>query len=147
MLCPGVPSLKTREGIKILCENVAPGWSDIARIAIRQTPQISNFASECGHSLAGPSKPFPNELSFDEKLNKIQKYLPKGLTEKILAQRDRIEGERKQVTVDVLRYGGIYLFSGTARRPKPHTVSWIGFMKLLINKVHDYEGTVNELTW
>jgi methionyl-tRNA synthetase len=28
-----------------------------------------------------------------------QKYLPKGITEKILSQRDRIEGERKQVTV------------------------------------------------
>jgi class 3 adenylate cyclase len=41
----------------------------------------------------------PKELSFDEKLTKIQKYLPKGLTEKILSQRDRIEGERKPVTV------------------------------------------------
>jgi tetratricopeptide (TPR) repeat protein len=34
-------------------------------------------------------------------LDKIQQYLPKGLTEKILAQRDRIEGERRQVTVMV----------------------------------------------
>ena len=39
------------------------------------------------------------DLSFDEKLTKIQKYLPKGLTEKILSQKDGIEGERKQVTV------------------------------------------------
>jgi class 3 adenylate cyclase len=39
------------------------------------------------------------ELSFDEKLAKIQRYLPKGLTEKVLSQRDRIEGERRQVTV------------------------------------------------
>ena len=35
----------------------------------------------------------------EEKIKKIQKYLPKGLTEKILSQKDRIEGERKQVTV------------------------------------------------
>jgi class 3 adenylate cyclase len=41
----------------------------------------------------------PKELSFDEKLQKIQKYLPGGLNEKILSQRGKIEGERRQVTV------------------------------------------------
>jgi len=39
------------------------------------------------------------EPSFEEKIAKIQRYLPQGLTEKILSQRDRIEAERKQVTV------------------------------------------------
>ena len=29
----------------------------------------------------------------------IKKYLPEGLTDKILSQRNKIEGERKQVTV------------------------------------------------
>ncbi len=57
------------------------------------------FCGECGCNLNLPSEPAQKELSFDEKLDKIQRYLPKGLTEKILAQRDRIEGERKQVTV------------------------------------------------
>ena len=57
------------------------------------------FCGECGHNLNLPSEPAQKELSFDEKLDKIQRYLPRGLTEKILAQRDRIEGERKQVTV------------------------------------------------
>ena len=57
------------------------------------------FCGECGHDLTLPSKPIPKELSFEEKLAKIQRYLPKNLTQKILAQRDRIEGERKQVTV------------------------------------------------
>jgi len=41
----------------------------------------------------------PKDLSFEEKIAKIQRYLPEGLTEKILSQRDRIEGERKRVTV------------------------------------------------
>ena len=57
------------------------------------------FCGECGHELTLTSKPIPKELSFDEKLAKIQRYLPKDLTQKILAQRDKIEGERKQVTV------------------------------------------------
>jgi ribosomal protein L40E len=57
------------------------------------------FCGECGHQLSLPAKPTPKELSFDEKLARIQKYLPGGLTEKILAQKGKIEGERKQVTV------------------------------------------------
>lgn len=59
----------------------------------------NNFCNECGHDLTLPSEPAPKDLSFDEKIDKIQRYLPKGLTEKILGQRDKIEGERKQVTV------------------------------------------------
>ncbi len=65
------------------------------------------FCGECGQDLKAAAKPVPKDLSFDEKLAKIQRYLPKGLTEKILSQRDRIEGERKQVTVtfcDMERY-------------------------------------------
>ena len=59
----------------------------------------SKFCDECGLKLIAEPVPQAKELSFDEKLTIIQKYLPKGLTDKILSQRDRIEGERKQVTV------------------------------------------------
>ncbi|MGO8990134.1 MAG: hypothetical protein ACLQGU_03555 [bacterium] len=62
-------------------------------------PPDRQFCGECGHDLGLPSKPIPKELSFEEKLAKLQRYLPKDLTQKILAQRDKIEGERKQVTV------------------------------------------------
>ena len=55
---------------------------------------------EYGHNLTIPSDPALKGLSFDEKLEKIQKYLPKGIAEKILAQKDKIEGERKQVMVE-----------------------------------------------
>ena len=64
-----------------------------------ETPRTGKFCMEYGHNLTTPSEPALKGLSFDEKIDKIQRYLPKGFTEKILAQRDRIEGERKQVTV------------------------------------------------
>jgi len=57
------------------------------------------FCGGCGKNLTVPSESKQKDLSFDEKLDKIQRYLPKGLAEKILSQRDKIEGERKQVTV------------------------------------------------
>ena len=63
-------------------------------------PPHFKFCGACGHSLTSPEHgPTPKDLSFDEKLAKIQKYLPGGLTEKILSQRDRIEGERRHVTI------------------------------------------------
>lgn len=62
-------------------------------------PPGFKFCGECGHNLTLPSEPTLKDLSFDEKMDKIQRYLPKGLTQKILAQRGEIEGERKQVTV------------------------------------------------
>jgi len=63
-------------------------------------PPGSKFCNECAHNLTvTTSGPAPKELSFDEKLDKIRRYLPKGLTDKILSQKDRIEGERKLVTV------------------------------------------------
>ena len=65
----------------------------------KAVPVNVKFCNECGHDLRKPSEAPPKDLSFDEKLEKIQKYLPKGITEKILAQREKIEGELKQVTV------------------------------------------------
>jgi len=103
------------------------------------------FCGECGHDLSLPSEPAPKELSFDEKIDKIQRYLPKGLTEKILAQRDRIEGERKQVTVMFCDLEG---FTQLSERLNPEEVYSImdEIYEILIHKVHDYEGTVNEMT-
>jgi predicted ATPase/class 3 adenylate cyclase len=103
------------------------------------------FCGECGHNLTLPSEPAPKELSFDEKIAKIQKYLPKGLTEKILSQKDRIEGERKQVTVMFCDMEG---YSQLSERLGPEEAYGImdQVYEILIHKVHDYDGTVNEMT-
>jgi len=109
-------------------------------------PPSSKFCNECAHNLSIPSEePTPKDLSFDEKIDKIQRYLPTGLTEKILAQRDRIEGERKQVTVMFCDMEGF-----TSLTERLGSEEAYGIMdqvyELLIHKVHDYEGTVNEMT-
>ncbi len=105
----------------------------------------SNFCGKCGHNLIVPAKHPPKELSFDEKLQKIQKYLPGGLTEKILAQRGKIEGERKQVTV---LFADMENFTPLVEKLGPEEAYAImdQVYEILIHKVHDYEGTVNEMT-
>ena len=107
--------------------------------------ETEKFCGECGHNLTTPSEPFVKELSFDEKLDKIQRYLPKGLTEKILSQRGKIEGERKQVTV---MFCDMEKYSQVSEKLGPEEAYNImdQVYELLIHKVHDYEGTVNEMT-
>ena len=95
MKCPQC-RLENREGAKFCrkcgakLELICPECSTLL------TPDCL-FCDECGSKASKLSERAPKDLSLDEKLTKIQKYLPKGLTEKILSQRDRIEGERKQV--------------------------------------------------
>ena len=105
----------------------------------------SKYCDECGHQLTITSTTTSQNLSFDEKLAKIQKYLPQGLTEKILSQRDRIEGERKQVTVMFCDMEG---FTSLSEKLGPEEVYAImdQVYEILIHKVHDYGGTVNEMT-
>jgi class 3 adenylate cyclase/tetratricopeptide (TPR) repeat protein len=110
-----------------------------------ETPAEGKFCMECGHNLSLLSEPTPKSLSFDEKLNKIQRYLPSGLTEKILSQRDKIEGERKQVTVMFCDLEGFTPFVDQVGAEEAYDIMDRVY-ELLIHKVHDYEGTVNEMT-
>jgi class 3 adenylate cyclase len=108
-------------------------------------PVGAKFCNGCGHQLITKSTPSQKEFSFDEKLDKIQKYLPKGLTEKILSQRDRIEGEKKQVTVLFCDLEG---YTALSEKLGPEEIYSLmdQVYEILIHRVHDYEGTVNELT-
>jgi predicted ATPase/class 3 adenylate cyclase len=104
-----------------------------------------SFCGGCGHCLTQPLEPVPANLSFDEKLDKIQRYLPKGLTEKILSQRNKIEGERKQVTVMFCDMEGFTSLTERLGPEKAYSVMDQVY-EILIHKVHDYEGVVNEMT-
>jgi class 3 adenylate cyclase/tetratricopeptide (TPR) repeat protein len=108
-------------------------------------PLGSKFCNKCGYSLIPLIKPAPEELSFDEKLAKIQRYLPKDLTQKILAQRDKIEGERKQVSVMFCDMEGYTSLTEKLGSEQMYSIMDEVY-EILIHKVHDYEGTVNELT-
>jgi class 3 adenylate cyclase/tetratricopeptide (TPR) repeat protein len=108
-------------------------------------PPDFKFCNKCGHDLLKPPEEPPKDLSFDQKIEKIQKYLPKGLSEKILSQRDRIEGERKQVTVMFCDMEGFTSMSELLGIEEVYSIIDQVY-EILIHKVHDYEGTVNEMT-
>jgi len=65
--------------------------------------------------------------------------------EKILSQRDKIEGERKQVTVMFCDMEGFTTFTERFGPEESYSIMNQVY-EILIHKVHDYEGTVNEMT-
>jgi len=108
-------------------------------------PEGAKFCNECGHYLTPTTIAGSQSLSFDEKLERLQRYLPQGLTEKILTQRDRIEGERKQVTVMFCDMEG---FTPLVERLGPEEAYLVmdQVYEILIHQVNEFEGTVNEMT-
>ena len=108
-------------------------------------PPGFKFCNNCGQDLKKTPEKHPKDLSFDQKIEKIQKYLPKGIAEKILSQRDRIEGERKQVTVMFCDMEKFTALTEKLGIEDAYTIMDKVY-EILIHKVHDYEGTVNEMT-
>ncbi len=143
MKCPKC-QFDNREEVKF-CEKCGAKMEFVCPNCGAKIPLDREFCGECGSKLSHPLEPPPKELSFDEKIEKIQRYLPKGLTEKILSQRNKIEGERKQVTV---MFCDMESFSTLVARLGPEEAYSImdQIYEILIHKVHDYEGTVNEMT-
>ncbi|MDH3603946.1 MAG: winged helix-turn-helix domain-containing protein, partial [Candidatus Tectomicrobia bacterium] len=102
-----------------------------------ENPPGARFCHQCGAALAAPSPPtnrtpapFP--------------YTPSYLTEKILASRSTLEGERKQVTVmfaDIK--GSMALIEGLDPEEAHQRLTPV--LNLMMEAVHRYEGTVNQV--
>jgi len=110
-----------------------------------ENPEAANFCYECGHNLPLTSKATSQVISFDEKLAKIQRYLPQGITEKILSQKEKIEGERRQVTVMFCDMEGFTPLVNMLGPEKTYRIM-DQIYEILIHSVHEFEGTVNEMT-
>jgi class 3 adenylate cyclase len=99
----------------------------------------AKFCAECGipltgQNLASPSVPPPSPL----------RYTPGYLAEKILTSRSALEGERKQVTVLFADLkGSMELLAD--RDPEEARQLLDPVIERMIEAVHRYEGTVNQV--
>ncbi len=143
MKCPKC-QFHNREGAKF-CKECGNELGIPCQNCGRKNPVGSKFCDECGQNLSITSETTRREFSLEEKVKKIQKYFPKGIAEKILSQRDKIEGEHKQVTVMFCDMKG---FTQLTEKLGPEEVYSMmdRVYEILIQKVHDYEGIVNEMT-
>jgi class 3 adenylate cyclase/tetratricopeptide (TPR) repeat protein len=97
----------------------------------------AKFCPECGHpaSVAAPSR--TRYASPDE-------YTPKHLADRILTSKASLEGERKQVTVLFADMkGSMELLAD--RDPEEARKLLDPLLELMMNAVHHYEGTVNQV--
>jgi class 3 adenylate cyclase/tetratricopeptide (TPR) repeat protein len=109
-------------------------------------PPGFKFCGNCGHDLIMLKTPKSlKETPSNDKLNKLIKYLPEGLINKILSQKDKIVGERKQVTVMFCDMAGFTPFMEKLGPDEGYTIM-DQIYEILIHKVQDYDGTVNEMT-
>jgi class 3 adenylate cyclase/tetratricopeptide (TPR) repeat protein len=85
-------------------------------------PPQFKFCGRCGNDLTLTSEPLRKDLSPDEKLEKIQKYFPQGIMDKILSQGDKIDGERRNVTV---LFADVSSFTAMSETMDPEEVTGI----------------------
>ena len=108
-------------------------------------PAGANFCNRCGLQLVLSLGPGSQPLSFDENIEKLQRYLPEGITQKIISQKEKLEGERRLVTVLFCDMQG---FTPLVDRLDTESAYQImdKVYEILIHSVHEFEGTVNEMT-
>ena len=98
-------------------------------------PPAHKFCGQCGAALAG---------SHASRFHAPAAYTPKHLADKILTSRSALEGERKQVTVLFADLkGSLELLAG--RDPEEAQQLLDPALERMIEAVHHYEGTVNQV--
>jgi len=105
----------------------------------KTNPVGSRFCNACGSSLqATPQKP---SIDFSQP----RSYTPRHLADKIAATRGAMEGERKLVTI---LFADVADYTAMSERLDPEEVHQImdGCYRILMDRVHRYEGTVNQFT-
>ena len=153
MLCPACHH--PNDGSARFCEQCGQPLELRCPACNHQLRPEARFCSQCGQSLtplavslpraAVPDTPSPHPLSLDDKLDQLQRYLPAHLSDKILATRGRLAGERKLVTVLFADVAGYSALSEQLGEEAMFAVM-DKLYELFIHEVHRYEGTVNELT-
>ena len=151
MICPACQS--ANEADARFCEQCGhsleiscPTCGGVAKAGAR-------FCRRCGQNLVQPAAPpaavpppLPTRpVSLDDKLAHLQRYLPPHITDKILANRGRLAGERKLVTVLFADLAGYTTLSEQLGEEALFALM-DKLYERLIHEIHRYEGTVNELT-
>ncbi|MBA2447511.1 MAG: adenylate/guanylate cyclase domain-containing protein, partial [Chloroflexi bacterium] len=105
-------------------------------------PPVARFCMACGGPLAGASAPVVSRRRDEPR--PYAEVIPAHLAQKILASREALEGERKQVTVlfaDVA--GSTELIQGLD--PEEAQTLLDGVVRAMMDAVHRYEGTVSHI--
>jgi len=137
MKCPRC-QFENREGAKF-CLECGEKFELKCPECGKTLPFQAKFCDECGSDLKRPKETPAVDYS------QPQSYTPKHLADKILTTRTSIEGERKLVTV---LFADVANFTNFSEKLDPEEVHQImdGCFKILMDEIHQHEGTINQFT-
>jgi class 3 adenylate cyclase/tetratricopeptide (TPR) repeat protein len=136
MRCPQCQH-ENRAGAKFCEECAAPQVRTCLNCGSELSP-TAKFCPECAHAASPVAPPKP------QRFGPPKVYTPKHLVEKILTSKAALEGERKQVTVLFADLkGSLELLSD--RDPEQSRQLLDPILERMMEAVHRYEGTVNQL--
>ncbi len=128
---------ENRPGAKFCEECAAPLARACANCGAQLSP-TAKFCSECAHPTGYAAPPATPRFAAPEA------YTPKHLAEKILTSKGALEGERKQVTVLFADLkGSMELLAD--RDPEEARKLLDPVIELMMEAIHRYEGTVNQV--
>ena len=150
MPCPAC-SADNPEAAKF-CMNCGAALAAICGACSHRNPPAAKFCMECGGPLAGAAPPpapapapSPPPAPVEEPTPvSPESYTPRHLAEKILTSRAALEGERKQVTVLFADLKGSTELIQSLD-PEEARVLLDGALHAMMEAVHGYEGTVNQI--
>ena len=136
MPCPRCQA-ENRQGRRFCAECGASLASPCPSCGFSNEPG-EKFCGGCGLSLASPRP------GFEPRSSPARPYTPSYLAEKILTSKSALEGERKQVTVLFADLkGSMELLAD--RDPEESRTLLDPVLDRMIEAVHRYEGTVNQV--
>jgi hypothetical protein len=139
MKCPKCES-DNRERVNF-CEECGAKFKLVCLSCKAQITVGKKFSRECDQNLILPSEHAPQEFSFYQKYERFKNTFLKGLTDKILSQSDRIEGERRKVTVMFCNMETFTQLSEFLDIEEAYA-NMDQVCEILIHKAHNFEGIV-----
>src|SRR5262245_31809862 len=134
MQCPGCHA-ENRDGLKF-CEDCGIRLAVTCASCGADVTPGKRFCGSCGEPLGS--------ITPDIRFTSPQSYTPKHLAERILTSKSSLEGERKQVTVLFADLkGSMELLAD--RDPEDARRILDPVLELMMEAVHRYEGTVNQV--
>ncbi len=126
------------------CENCGQPFECVCPNCGKSNSPTAKFCKNCGHHLSAPAQARPATATKIADLDALRRAAPKDVASKILAERERAEGERKLVTA---LFADIVGSTTLAEQMDPEDWREVvtGAHKRVSAAVYRYEGTIAQL--
>jgi hypothetical protein len=142
MECPNCSFVNSADSR--FCENCGQPLETACPNCGQAVPSAAKFCRHCGYDLSQTAPAAPSTVPRSAGLEAIRRAAPSAMAKKILADRERTEGERKRVTALFADIVGSTTLA-EALDPEDWREIVSGAHQRISEKVYAYEGTIAQL--